>query len=433
MALTLHTDAGNFRAFKILIAAEYNDVPVNVPEFKMLKDNVTDEFRKKSPLGKVPVLDTPQGSLFESNAIARYVARLRRDTNLYGVSFFDSAQVDSWIDFCSHEIELAATMWFYPVLGYMPYNENATQKAKQTLANALTVLDNHLADKTYLVGDNITLADITIVSALLYPFKFVADPAYRAPFVNVQRWFDTCVHQPQFQAVIGQVVLCETELAAGGATPLPNPTGAAPAGKGKKDKKKGGDKPKKEKAAAPAPAPAPAPANDEEDEPVVPKKKEKHPLQVLDETAPSEFKGDTWKKMYSNTDNYAATMEEFWKIFDAEGWSIWRADYKYDEDNTVVFMTSNLVGGFIQRSGEIRKWLFGVMHVLNEEKPFSVKGAFLIRGQDIAPLIECNPDAEYYQWTKLSLSDADKATVAEMWCSETTIAGAKIQDSKVFK
>lgn len=58
---TLHTDAGNFRAFKILIAAEYNDVAINVPEFKMLKDNVTDEFRRKSPLGKVPVLDTPQG------------------------------------------------------------------------------------------------------------------------------------------------------------------------------------------------------------------------------------------------------------------------------------------------------------------------------------------------------------------------------------
>jgi len=58
---TLSTDAGNFRAFKVLIAAEYNEIPINVPEFTMLKDNVTDEFRRKSPLGKVPVLDTPQG------------------------------------------------------------------------------------------------------------------------------------------------------------------------------------------------------------------------------------------------------------------------------------------------------------------------------------------------------------------------------------
>lgn len=381
------------------------------------------------------------GSLFESNAIARYVARLRRDTNLYGANFFESAQVDSWIDFCSHEIELAATMWFYPVLGYMPYSENATGKAKETLANALNVLENHLADKTYLVGEQITLADITVVSALLYPFKFVADASFRAPFVNVQRWFETCVHQPQFEAVIGQVVLCETELTAGGAAALPNPAaGAAPAG-GKKEKKEKADKPKKEKAEKPkkekaaAPAPAPAPAgNDEEEEDLVPKeKKEKHPLQVLDETAPSALKGDVWKKMYSNTDNYAATMEEFWKIYDAEGWSIWRCDYKYNEENQVVFMTSNLVGGFIQRSGDIRKWAFGVMWVLNEDKPYNVKGCWLIRGQSIQPLLDVNPDAEYYEWRKLGTSDAEKAMVQELWCSEEQVEGAKVQDCKVFK
>src|SRR3546814_7656495 len=68
----------------------------------------------------------------------------------------------------------------------MPYNDHATVKANETLANALTVLENLLADKTYLVGDNVTLADITVASALLYPFKFVADAAYRAPFVNVR-------------------------------------------------------------------------------------------------------------------------------------------------------------------------------------------------------------------------------------------------------
>ena len=101
MSLTLHTYPGNFRAFKILIAAEYNALEIDVPPFEMLKDNKTPEFLAKSPLGKVPVLDTPAGSIFESNAIARYVARVRRDTELYGATFFDSAVIDSWIDFCA--------------------------------------------------------------------------------------------------------------------------------------------------------------------------------------------------------------------------------------------------------------------------------------------------------------------------------------------
>lgn len=52
-------------------------------------------------------------------------------------------------------------------------------------------------------------------------------------------------------------------------------------------------------------------------------------------------------------------MKQFWEMFDAEGWSLWICRYKYNAENTRLFMTSNLVGGFIQRSGEIRKWAFG--------------------------------------------------------------------------
>ncbi|CAN0411698.1 unnamed protein product, partial [Phaeothamnion confervicola] len=191
----LLTYPGNFRAFKILIAAEYNSVAIEVPEFNHPADNKTPEFRAMSPLGRVPVLQTPQGSLFESNAIARYVARMRRDTELCGVGFFQSGAVDSWIDFCSHELELPATVWYYPVIGYMPYNDAAAAKAKADLATALGALEKHLLDKTYLVGDKITLADICVASALVYPMKLVMDADYRKPFPCVTRWFTTCVAQ----------------------------------------------------------------------------------------------------------------------------------------------------------------------------------------------------------------------------------------------
>ena len=35
------------------------------------------------------------------------------------------------------------------------------------------------------------------------------DPAFRKPYTNVTRWFVTCVNQPQFKAVLGEVKLCE--------------------------------------------------------------------------------------------------------------------------------------------------------------------------------------------------------------------------------
>jgi elongation factor 1-gamma len=104
--MKLYTDLGNFRAFKILIAAEYNGIAIEIPEFDIKVDGKTPGFLKKSPLGRVPVLETPSGCIFESNAIARYIARIRRDTELYGVSFLESGQIDSWIDFTTHDIEL---------------------------------------------------------------------------------------------------------------------------------------------------------------------------------------------------------------------------------------------------------------------------------------------------------------------------------------
>lgn len=114
---TLYTPAGSFRAFAPLIAAEYNrvDVTVNTAD-------VEEAAETKSPTGKAPLLETPGGVVFSSNAIARYLAGIRTDTGLLGESFRDRAMVNQWIDWTSAEVELPACFLFYPVVGYLPPN-----------------------------------------------------------------------------------------------------------------------------------------------------------------------------------------------------------------------------------------------------------------------------------------------------------------------
>lgn len=418
---TLHTEKGNFRAFKILVAAEYASLEIAVAS----------EATKRSPSGRLPVLDTPNGSIFDSGAIARYVAGLRRDTELTGATFFDSAQVDSWVAFSSHELELPASVWFYPALGYLPYNADATAKAKGDVAAALAVLEKHLSDKTYLVGHKITLADITVATTLVYPFKFVADAAFRAPFPNVIRWFNTVVNQPQFENVIGTVTFAEKELTAGGAPIVAaagKSKGGAPAGgKPKADKPKA-DKPKEEKLKAEAkPKEEKKPKKEEDDAPeddAPVEKKEDHPFKVLDKASPSEFIMDTWKKTYSNCKgDYKGAMKTFFETHDPKGWSVFRGDYKYNEECKVLFMTSNLIAGFIQRTEEIRKWLFGTMTIRGEEgKGMKVTCYYLIRGDSIEPLEKCNDDAGCYTWTKVAypFSEQDKANLYDYWCSDVS-------------
>ncbi len=66
------------------------------------------------------------------------------------------------------------------------------------------------------MNDQVTLADITVASALVYPFKLVCDAGYLKPYGNVMRWFKSCVDQTEFKAVIGEVKMCKKELTAAG-------------------------------------------------------------------------------------------------------------------------------------------------------------------------------------------------------------------------
>lgn len=49
-------------------------------------------------------METPFGPIWESNAIAKYVARMRNDTGLLGSSFHEHALVDQWLDFVNNEV-----------------------------------------------------------------------------------------------------------------------------------------------------------------------------------------------------------------------------------------------------------------------------------------------------------------------------------------
>ncbi|RLN49675.1 hypothetical protein BBJ29_001207 [Phytophthora kernoviae] len=398
--MKLITYPGNYRCFKALIAAEYNGIDIELPAFDMAKDLKT--VKGKTPVGKVPILETEEGTIFESGAIARYIARLRADTGLYGKTFFESGQVDAWIDFSSHELEVPLEVWLYPILGWGKFNAAALAKAKEDVKKALQILENHLHLRTYLVGEQITLADISVASALVYPFKMVLDKDFRKPFSAVNRWFSTLVNQPEFQAVVGDVPLIDTAITAEGDNSVKAAKKSAP------------------KKAAPQEAPKP--------------KKVEHPLAVLNREKPSSMNLDGWKVQYSNAKDLADAMKWFWENLDTEGYSLWFCDYNYNNENTKMFMTCNAVGGFLQRSEAMRKYAFGVMDVCGAEgSEIIITGCWLFRGDSEKHMVEANPDAEYYTWKKAEINDETKARVAAYWCNEDDLEGKPIADSKVFK
>lgn len=84
-----------------------------------------------------------------------------------------------------------------------------TTKATGDMKTVLETLQDQLIKKNFLVGEQLTLADIIVVSTLVYPFKLVCDEKFLEPYNNVVRWFSSCVQRPEFMAVLGSVEICK--------------------------------------------------------------------------------------------------------------------------------------------------------------------------------------------------------------------------------
>uniref|UniRef100_A0A2K6RSR5 Elongation factor 1-gamma n=1 Tax=Rhinopithecus roxellana TaxID=61622 RepID=A0A2K6RSR5_RHIRO len=203
---TLYTYPENWRAFKALIAAQYSGAQVWVlstpPHFHFGQTNCTPEFLRKFPASKVP--DEDGFCVFESNAIAYYVSN-----ELWGSTPEAAAKVVQWVSFADSDIVPPASTWVFPTLSIMHHNKQATENAKEEVRQILGLLDAHLKTRTFLVGKRVTLADITVVCTLLCLYKQVLEPSFCQAFPNTNRWFLTCINQPQFRAVLGEVKLCE--------------------------------------------------------------------------------------------------------------------------------------------------------------------------------------------------------------------------------
>ena len=96
------------------------------------------------------------------------------------------------------------------------------------------------------------------------------------------------------------------------------------------------------------------------------------------------------KKIYSNTKDKLSVIQQFYDMYDKEGWSVYACSYNYNDDNTILWQTSNLVTGFVQRCDSLRKYAMGTVQILanpgTEESGgkgnIFLRGAFLIRSKD---------------------------------------------------
>ncbi|QTD45445.1 glutathione transferase GstA [Ottowia testudinis] len=121
---------------------------------KLLPDG--SDFRKINPLGYVPYLINDQGEgLAEGPAIVQYIADQAPDKKLAPPNgTWARYKLQSWLNFIGTEIHKGFSPLFNPA---MP--EEAKTLAKERLVSRFKWLDGELAGKTYLMGEDFTVAD----------------------------------------------------------------------------------------------------------------------------------------------------------------------------------------------------------------------------------------------------------------------------------
>ncbi|KAG2460439.1 EF1G factor, partial [Polypterus senegalus] len=347
-----------------------------------------------------------------------------------------AAQVLQWVSFADSEIVPPASTWVFPTLGIMQYNKQATEHAKEEVRKVLSVLNEHLHTRTFLVGERLTLADITVVCSLLWLYKQVLEPSFRQSFLNTNRWFITCINQPQFKAVLGEVKLCEKMAqfdAKKFAELQPKKEATPKKEKAPKESKQPEKKEKKEKEEKPEAA-----QEEEMDEceaVLASEPKAKDPFAHLTK---STFVLDEFKRKYSNEDTLTVALPHFWEHFDREGYSIWFGEYRFPEELAMTFMSCNLITGMFQRLEKLRKNAFASVILFGTNNDSSISGIWIFRGQDLAFTLceDWQIDYESYAWRKLDVdSDECKTMVKEYfaWEGEFKHVGKPFNQGKIFK
>ena len=110
---------------------------------------------------------------------------------------------------------------------------------------------------------------------------------------------------------------------------------------------------------------------------------------------------------------------------------MWRCDFKYNDELTLVFMSSNQIGGFFNRLEASRKYLFGSLGVLGEANSSVITGVFITRGDDIKLSVDCAPDWDSYEYKRLDLTnDSDKKYFEDALAWDLELDGKKWADGK---
>jgi glutathione S-transferase len=192
--MKLYGDLISGNCYKVQLLLAQLQCPIEYVQIDLATgENRTDHFLQINPTGEIPVLELDDGRhVAESNAILCYLAE---GTSFLPEDSYAKAQVLQWLFFeqNSHQPFVASARY---IVHHLRRPERLEQKLQEKLESgyrALEVMNNHLRDRKFFVGEQYTIADIA-----LFAYTHVADEGEfdLARFPALCNWLDRVQSSP---------------------------------------------------------------------------------------------------------------------------------------------------------------------------------------------------------------------------------------------
>ncbi len=156
---------------KVRLCVSYLGLPHEYVHVDLqMGEQLKPEYLEINPAGRVPAIDDSGFKLSQSDAINKYLCALSGPSAFYPQDAQEQAMVNQWADVGSHHVMQAMARVFFnkivcQLIGETP-DEASIKTGENMLGRDLPLINSRLQEHEYLVGDQITLADINLLAGL---------------------------------------------------------------------------------------------------------------------------------------------------------------------------------------------------------------------------------------------------------------------------
>ena len=199
MTTTIYGVSGS-RAIRSLWAIEEVGIEYTHVATHFFNDSKTDEYLAVNPNGRIPALVDGDLTLFESMAINLYLTK-KYAPALYPSSDGEQAKAIQWSVWAISEIEpQQMQIVIQKFFNRDNIDQSVIDSATENVQRPLAVLNEHLADREYLLGDSFSVADLNVAGVMLLMQMIDFD---LSAYPNIQKWTSRCYERDALKRAQG--------------------------------------------------------------------------------------------------------------------------------------------------------------------------------------------------------------------------------------